>query len=174
YRVPTGRVIVPAGRYIVLTGSVIVTTGRYRVPTGRVIVPAGWYIVPTGSVIVTTGRVGCLLKVLISVAKVFINTASYILVSTARRVKARFGGNVESKKMRKSMLKQEFLKFRISEAEGVHKGYDRMQKILSQLNQLNAKPDTEEINLRFLRALPSSWFQVADVVFLCAAIISKN
>nr|GEV42708.1 putative ribonuclease H-like domain-containing protein [Tanacetum cinerariifolium] len=36
-----------------------------------------------------------------------------------------------------------------------------MQKILSQLNQLDAKPDAEEINLRFLRALPSSWFQVA-------------
>nr|GEY55688.1 hypothetical protein [Tanacetum cinerariifolium] len=63
-------------------------------------------------------------------------------------VKARFGGNAESKKMRKSMLKQEFLEFRISEAEGLHKGYDRMQKILSQLNQLKAKPDAEEINLR--------------------------
>nr|GFC15701.1 xylulose kinase-1 [Tanacetum cinerariifolium] len=47
-------------------------------------------------------------------------------------VKARFGGNAESKKMRKSMLKQEFLEFRISEAEGLHKG-----------------------------ALPSSWSQVA-------------
>ncbi|GKB22006.1 hypothetical protein Tco_0855929 [Tanacetum coccineum] len=33
-------------------------------------------------------------------------------------------------KMRKSMLKQEFSEFRISEAEGLHKGYDRMQKIL--------------------------------------------
>nr|GEW41342.1 ribonuclease H-like domain-containing protein [Tanacetum cinerariifolium] len=76
-------------------------------------------------------------------------------------VKARFGGNTESKKMRKSMLKQEFLEFRISKTEGFHKGYDRMQKILSQLNQLNAKPDTKEINLRFLRALPSSWSQVA-------------
>ncbi|GKB99666.1 hypothetical protein Tco_0985803, partial [Tanacetum coccineum] len=37
-------------------------------------------------------------------------------------VKARFGGNVESKKMRKSILKQEFLEFRISEVEGLHKG----------------------------------------------------
>nr|GEY93971.1 ribonuclease H-like domain-containing protein [Tanacetum cinerariifolium] len=59
------------------------------------------------------------------------------------------------------MLKQKILEFRISETEGFHKGYDRMQKILSQLNQLNVKPDTEEINLRFLRALPSSWSQVA-------------
>ncbi|GJW03399.1 putative ribonuclease H-like domain-containing protein [Tanacetum coccineum] len=76
-------------------------------------------------------------------------------------VKARFGGNAESKKMRKSILKQEFLEFRISEAEGLHKGYDRMQKILSQLNQLKAKPEDEDINLKFLRALPSSWSQVA-------------
>ncbi|GJU10287.1 hypothetical protein Tco_1132683, partial [Tanacetum coccineum] len=76
-------------------------------------------------------------------------------------VKARFGGNAESKKMRKSMLKQEFSEFRISEAEGLHKGYDRMQKILSQLNQLKAKPEDKDINLKFLRALPSSWSQVA-------------
>nr|GEV95666.1 ribonuclease H-like domain, reverse transcriptase, RNA-dependent DNA polymerase [Tanacetum cinerariifolium] len=56
---------------------------------------------------------------------------------------------------------QEFSEFRISKVEGHHKGYDRMQKILSQLNQPDAKPDAEEINLRFLSALPSSWFQVA-------------
>nr|GEX45014.1 ribonuclease H-like domain-containing protein [Tanacetum cinerariifolium] len=48
-----------------------------------------------------------------------------------------------------------------SKLEGLHKGYDRMQKILSQLNQLKAKPEDEDINLKFLRALPSSWSQVA-------------
>ncbi|GJU78304.1 putative ribonuclease H-like domain-containing protein [Tanacetum coccineum] len=53
------------------------------------------------------------------------------------------------------------VKARISEAERLHKGYDRMQKILSQLNQLKAKPEDEDINLKFLRALPSSWSQVA-------------
>nr|GEY03269.1 xylulose kinase-1 [Tanacetum cinerariifolium] len=37
----------------------------------------------------------------------------------------------------------------------------RMQKILSQLNQLKAKPDAKDINLKFLRALPSSWSHVA-------------
>ncbi|GKE23066.1 ribonuclease H-like domain-containing protein, partial [Tanacetum coccineum] len=39
-------------------------------------------------------------------------------------VKARFGGNDESKKIRKSMLKQEFSEFRVSELEGLHKGYN--------------------------------------------------
>nr|GEY55858.1 ribonuclease H-like domain-containing protein [Tanacetum cinerariifolium] len=49
-------------------------------------------------------------------------------------VKGRFGGNAESKKIRKSMRKQEFSKFRIED---------------------------DDINLKFLRALPSSWSQVA-------------
>ncbi|GJX96680.1 putative ribonuclease H-like domain-containing protein [Tanacetum coccineum] len=64
-------------------------------------------------------------------------------------VKARFGGNDESNKMRKSMLKQEYSEFRVSESEGLHKGYDRFQKILSQLNQMQAKPDNEDCNMNF-------------------------
>nr|GFD13152.1 xylulose kinase-1 [Tanacetum cinerariifolium] len=43
------------------------------------------------------------------------------------------------------------IKARIREEEGLHKRYDKMQKILSQLNQLKAKPDAEDINLKFLR-----------------------
>ncbi|GJR34693.1 putative ribonuclease H-like domain-containing protein [Tanacetum coccineum] len=54
----------------------------------------------------------------------------------------------------------DFLVVEISKSEGLHKGYDRMQKILSQLNQLKAKPDDKDINLKFLRGLPSSWLQV--------------
>ncbi|GJS48283.1 putative ribonuclease H-like domain-containing protein [Tanacetum coccineum] len=73
---------------------------------------------------------------------------------------ARFGGNEESKKMRKTMLKQQFTEFSVTEEEGLHKGYDRFQKILSQLNQVQARPDNDDINLKFLRALPSSWSQV--------------
>nr|GEX00216.1 retrovirus-related Pol polyprotein from transposon TNT 1-94 [Tanacetum cinerariifolium] len=42
-------------------------------------------------------------------------------------VKARFGGNEESKKMRKTMLKHEFFEFRVSGEEGLHKGYDRFE-----------------------------------------------
>nr|GEW56793.1 hypothetical protein [Tanacetum cinerariifolium] len=47
----------------------------------------------------------------------------------------------------------------LSKLEGLHKGYDRMQNILSQLNKLKSKPEDEDINLKFLRALPSSWSQ---------------
>nr|GEY60389.1 ribonuclease H-like domain-containing protein [Tanacetum cinerariifolium] len=76
-------------------------------------------------------------------------------------VKARFGGNEESKKIRKTMLKQEFSEFSVPEEEGLHKGYDRFQNILSQLNQMQAKPDNDDVNTKFLRALPPSWSQVA-------------
>ncbi|GKC71468.1 hypothetical protein Tco_1117351 [Tanacetum coccineum] len=64
-------------------------------------------------------------------------------------VKARFGGNEESKKMRKTMLKQQFTEFSVTEEEGLHKGYDRFQKILSQLNQVQARPDNDDINLNY-------------------------
>nr|GEZ00358.1 xylulose kinase-1 [Tanacetum cinerariifolium] len=46
-------------------------------------------------------------------------------------IKARFGGNAESKKMQKSLLKQKFKEFKISKEEGLDKGYDKMQKILT-------------------------------------------
>nr|GEW66618.1 retrovirus-related Pol polyprotein from transposon TNT 1-94 [Tanacetum cinerariifolium] len=75
-------------------------------------------------------------------------------------VKARFDGNEESKKMRKILLKQAFSEFSVSEEEGLHKDYDRFQKILSQLNQMQAKPDNDDVNIKFLRALSPSWSQV--------------
>ena len=83
-------------------------------------------------------------------------------------IKARFGDNEDSKKLRRSLLKQEFQEFSISEEEGVHKGYDRFMQILSGLNQVKAKPDNEDVNTKFLRALPSSWQGV------CIAIKTKG
>ncbi|GJT94648.1 hypothetical protein Tco_1090166 [Tanacetum coccineum] len=56
-------------------------------------------------------------------------------------VKARFGGNAESKKMRKSM-KQEFSEFRkkLVKQRGLNKGYDRnADDSKDKLNQLKAK-----------------------------------
>ncbi|GJW71732.1 hypothetical protein Tco_0128649 [Tanacetum coccineum] len=154
YVVPTGRVVVPTGRYVVPAGKVIiiVSPGRLNlVPTGRILSP--------GKVKESKARTTLLQSILDD------HMADFHYMDDVRdiwnAVKARSSGNAESKKMRKSMLKQEFSEFRISEAEGLHKGYDRMQKILSQLNQLKAKPEDEDINLKFLRALPSSWSQVA-------------
>ncbi|GKB17387.1 putative ribonuclease H-like domain-containing protein [Tanacetum coccineum] len=58
------------------------------------------------------------------------------------------GGNDDPKNARNSMLSRIF-QFRVSESEGLHKGYDRFQKILSQLNQMQAKPDNEDCNMNY-------------------------
>nr|GEV36795.1 xylulose kinase-1 [Tanacetum cinerariifolium] len=170
YVVPTGRVIIPTSR-------VIVATGRYVVPAEgdsngnnlkrtRRDRDGGVIILPSTTAeehIAVKGESKARTTLLQSILDDYV--ADFHYMDDARdiwnAVKARFGGNAKSKKIRKSMLKQEFSEFRIGEVEGLHKGYDGMQKILSQLNQLKAKPDDEDINLKFLRALPSSWSQVA-------------
>nr|GEW39417.1 ribonuclease H-like domain-containing protein [Tanacetum cinerariifolium] len=48
-------------------------------------------------------------------------------------IKSRFSGNDESKKMQKYLLKQQFESFHVSNLEGLHKGYNRFQSLLSQL-----------------------------------------
>ncbi|GJU71143.1 ribonuclease H-like domain-containing protein, partial [Tanacetum coccineum] len=79
-------------------------------------------------------------------------------------IKSRFGGNDESKKMQKYILKQQFEGFSISNTEGLHKGYDRFQSLLSQLEIHGAGVSTEDANKKFLRSLPSAWSQVSLIM----------
>ncbi|GJT70548.1 putative ribonuclease H-like domain-containing protein [Tanacetum coccineum] len=65
-------------------------------------------------------------------------------------IKSRFGGNDESKKMQKYILKQQFEGFSVSNSEGLHKGYDRFQSLLSQLEIHGAGVSTEDANQKFL------------------------
>ncbi|GKB80026.1 hypothetical protein Tco_0946921 [Tanacetum coccineum] len=57
-------------------------------------------------------------------------------------IKSRFGRNDESKKMQKYILKQKFKGFSVSNSEGLHKGYDRFQNLLSQLEIHRAGVDS--------------------------------
>ncbi|GJT98744.1 ribonuclease H-like domain-containing protein [Tanacetum coccineum] len=79
-------------------------------------------------------------------------------------IKSRFGGNDESKKMQKYILKQQFEGFSVSNTEGLHKGYDRFQSLLSQLEIHGAGVSTEDANQKFLRSLPSVWSQVSLIM----------
>ncbi|GJW09331.1 ribonuclease H-like domain-containing protein, partial [Tanacetum coccineum] len=79
-------------------------------------------------------------------------------------IKSRFGRNDESKKMQKYILKQQFEGFSVSNSEGLHKGYDRFQSLLSQLEIHGACVSTEDANQKFLRSLPSSWSQVSLIM----------
>nr|GEV34183.1 retrovirus-related Pol polyprotein from transposon TNT 1-94 [Tanacetum cinerariifolium] len=159
--VPTGRYVVPAGNVIVVsTGRLsVIPTGRvlspeYWITNSDMNI---WKVTQNGNNLKRTrrdrdGRVIILPPttadehIIVQRESKAITTllqsipddrvADFHYMDDARdiwnAVKARFGGNAKSKKMRKSMLKQEFSEFRIGEAEGLHKG-----------------------------ALPSSWSQVA-------------
>nr|GEX37043.1 ribonuclease H-like domain-containing protein [Tanacetum cinerariifolium] len=71
-------------------------------------------------------------------------------------IKSRFGGNDESKKMQKYLLKQQFKGFSVSTSEGLHKGYDRFQSLLSQLEIHGAGVSHEDVNEKFLSTIDVS------------------
>ncbi|GJS72243.1 hypothetical protein Tco_0705084 [Tanacetum coccineum] len=72
-------------------------------------------------------------------------------------IEKRFGGNKESKKTQKTLLKQRYKNFNGSSSEGLDQTYDRLQKLISQLKILGETISQEDMNLKFLRSLPSEW-----------------
>ncbi|GJX72353.1 putative ribonuclease H-like domain-containing protein [Tanacetum coccineum] len=66
--------------------------------------------------------------------------------------------------MQKYILKQQFEGFSVSNSEGLHKGYDRFQSLLSQLEIHDAGVSTEDANKKFLQSLPSAWSQVSLIM----------
>ncbi|GJY56603.1 ribonuclease H-like domain-containing protein [Tanacetum coccineum] len=76
-------------------------------------------------------------------------------------IRTRFGGNANSKKMQKVVLKQQFEAFTISSSEGLEKRYDRFQQLLSQLEAHGVEVSTEDANHKFLRSLPLAWSNLA-------------
>ncbi|GJZ98113.1 hypothetical protein Tco_0670566 [Tanacetum coccineum] len=61
------------------------------------------------------------------------------------------------RKCKMLVLKQQFEAFTISSKESLEKGYDRFQKLLSQLDALGAGVSDEDANHKFLRSLPPAW-----------------
>nr|GFA27775.1 ribonuclease H-like domain-containing protein [Tanacetum cinerariifolium] len=89
-------------------------------------------------------------------------------------IKSIFCGNDESKKMQKYLLKQQFKGFSVSSSEGLHKGYDRFQTLMGQLEINGADindDDLEEMDLKWQVAMISMrikkfqeiWKKVADI-----------
>ncbi|GKE99296.1 hypothetical protein Tco_0022647, partial [Tanacetum coccineum] len=79
-------------------------------------------------------------------------------------IKARFGGNKESKKMQKTILKQQYENFTSSRSERLDKTYDRFQKLISQLEIHGEVIFHEDANLKLLRSLPSAWNNIALIM----------
>nr|GEW35286.1 hypothetical protein [Tanacetum cinerariifolium] len=70
-------------------------------------------------------------------------------------IKKRFGGNTKTKKVQKALLKQQFENFSGFSFEGLDQIHDRLQKLVSQLEIHGVSLSQEDVNLKFLRSLPS-------------------
>nr|GEY59919.1 hypothetical protein [Tanacetum cinerariifolium] len=72
-------------------------------------------------------------------------------------IEKRFGGNTETKKVQKTLLKQQFKNFSGSSSEGLDQIHDRLQKLVSQLEIHGVSLSQGDVNLKFLRSLPPEW-----------------
>nr|GEY72930.1 uncharacterized mitochondrial protein AtMg00810-like [Tanacetum cinerariifolium] len=77
--------------------------------------------------------------------------------SLMEAIEKRFGGNKETKKVQKTLLKQQYENFNGSSFECLDQIHDRLQKLISQLEILDESLSQEDINLKFLRSLATEW-----------------
>ncbi|GJS97631.1 hypothetical protein Tco_0804599 [Tanacetum coccineum] len=70
----------------------------------------------------------------------------------------------ELEKMQKAIFETTIEAFTISSKESLEKGYDRYQKLLSQLDVLGAGVSDEDANHKFLRSLPPAWDSLAMTI----------
>nr|GEW05451.1 putative ribonuclease H-like domain-containing protein [Tanacetum cinerariifolium] len=75
----------------------------------------------------------------------------------AHAIEKRFGENTKTKKVQKTLLKQQYENFTGSSLESLDQIHDRMQKLVSQLEIHGVSLSQEDVNLKFLRSLPSEW-----------------
>ncbi|GJZ21030.1 hypothetical protein Tco_0558069 [Tanacetum coccineum] len=72
-------------------------------------------------------------------------------------IEKRYGGNKESKKVQRTLLKQQYENFAGSSSETMDQTFDRLQKLISQLEIQGEVISQEDMNLKLLRSLPSEW-----------------
>nr|GEV16006.1 hypothetical protein [Tanacetum cinerariifolium] len=72
-------------------------------------------------------------------------------------IEKRYRRNKESKKVQRTLLKQQYENFIASSSKTFDQTFDRLQKLISQLEIQGEVIEQEDINLKLLRSLPSEW-----------------
>ncbi|GKB03568.1 hypothetical protein Tco_0831711 [Tanacetum coccineum] len=72
-------------------------------------------------------------------------------------IKNRFGGNAATRKTQRNLLKQQYENFTAPSSEMLDQTFDRLQKLVSQLEILNEKLSQEDVNQKLLRCLSPEW-----------------
>ncbi|GJV74589.1 hypothetical protein Tco_1506173 [Tanacetum coccineum] len=89
-------------------------------------------------------------------------------------IEKRFGGNKESKKVQKTLLKQQYEYFNRKSSEGLDQIYDRLQKLISQLEIHGETISQEDVNLKLLRRSSSTNQNTQNVAFVSSNITSST
>ncbi|GJV22730.1 hypothetical protein Tco_1375425 [Tanacetum coccineum] len=77
--------------------------------------------------------------------------------SLLEAVEERFGGNATTKKTQRNLLKQQYENFFAPSSETLDQTFDRLQKLVSQLEILGEKLSQEDVNQKLLRSLSPEW-----------------
>ncbi|GKA69311.1 hypothetical protein Tco_0775375, partial [Tanacetum coccineum] len=72
-------------------------------------------------------------------------------------IENRFRGNSAKKKTKQNLLKQQYENFAASSIEVIEQTYERLQKLISQLEMHGEVIPQEDINQKFLRSLSQEW-----------------
>nr|GEY86335.1 hypothetical protein [Tanacetum cinerariifolium] len=72
--------------------------------------------------------------------------------SLLHAVEKMFGGNAATKKTQRNLLKQQYENFTASSSEVLNQTFDRLQKLISQLEIHGESISQEEVNQKFLRS----------------------
>nr|GEX27560.1 ribonuclease H-like domain-containing protein [Tanacetum cinerariifolium] len=88
-------------------------------------------------------------------------------------IKTRFGGNQESKKIQKIMLKQQYENFIASRSEGLDKTYDRFQKLISQLEIHGEVISQEDLDNEDLEQIDTDDLEKMDLKWQVAMLTMR-
>ncbi|GJR03649.1 hypothetical protein Tco_0526633 [Tanacetum coccineum] len=80
-----------------------------------------------------------------------------------KAVEKRFGGNAATRKTQRNLLKQQYENFTAPSSGMLDQTFDRLQKIVSQLELLDEKLSQEDVNQKLLRSLSPEWNTYAVV-----------
>ncbi|GJU29036.1 hypothetical protein Tco_1172625 [Tanacetum coccineum] len=92
------------------------------------------------------------------ITKVVEGVETIIAPTTAEeKAQRRFGGNAATKKTQRNLLKQQYENFTASSLEVLDQTFDRLQKLISQLEIHGESISQEDVNQKFLRSLSPEW-----------------
>nr|GEW61297.1 ribonuclease H-like domain-containing protein [Tanacetum cinerariifolium] len=94
--------------------------------------------------------------------------------SLMEAIKKRFGSNKETKKVQKDLLKQQYENFTGSSSESLDQIHDWIQKFISQMEIWGESLSQEDINLKFLKSLPTDTNSTNESVSAVASVSAAS